>query len=274
MEWLSREQAPLSERVWNAVDDAVRGAATHVMAARRVADFEGPSGWDTVAIRRGTTRSLEASRGAARLAVPEVILLREIRADFDVKWEDIDVYLRGGPVLDVHGAEEAARAVALAEDALAFEGEGDMPGFLTAHRSPHHALGDWSVPGQADTDILAAVERVDRAGVPGPYDLVLDSSRFYVLQHATSQGGGYPAARQVKGTVRHVYRSDVIRGGALFSTRGRDFILSVGGDLAVGYGWHDREAVHLFVAESMAVQVVTPEAVCVLDAAAEQAPAR
>ena len=39
----------------------------------------------------------------------------------------------------------------------------------------------------------------------------------------------------------------------------------VGGDLSVGYRWHDEKAVHLFCAESVAAQVLTPEAVCVLD---------
>ena len=57
-----------------------------------------------------------------------------------------------------------------------------------------------------------------------------------------------------------------LRGGGS-STRGGDFVLTVGGDLAVGYRLHDREAVHLFCVETIAPQTVTPEAVCVLEAA-------
>jgi uncharacterized linocin/CFP29 family protein len=51
----------------------------------------------------------------------------------------------------------------------------------------------------------------------------------------------------------------------VFSTRGGDFVLTVGGDLGVGYRLHDREAVHFFCVETIAVQTVTPEAVCVLE---------
>ena len=54
-------------------------------------------------------------------------------------------------------------------------------------------------------------------------------------------------------------------GGALFSMRGGDFILTVGGDLAVGYRSHDRDALHLFCVETIAPQTLEPEAVCVLE---------
>ena len=45
-------------------------------------------------------------------------------------------------------------------------------------------------------------------------------------------------------------------------------VLTVGGDLAVGYRLHDRDLVHLFCAETIAAQTVAPEAVCVLESIA------
>ena len=48
-----REAAPFSDRVWKQIDEAVRKAAVHVLAGRRVADFDGPKGWDYVASRLG-----------------------------------------------------------------------------------------------------------------------------------------------------------------------------------------------------------------------------
>ena len=62
-----------------------------------------------------------------------------------------------------------------------------------------------------------------------------------------------------------VHRSPVLRdAGAVFSTRGGDFVITVGGDLSAGYRWHDRESIHLFCAETIAAQTMTPDAVCVL----------
>ena len=67
--------------------------------------------------------------------------------------------------------------------------------------------------------------------------------------------------------LRDVHRCSIMQdGGAVFSMRAEDFILTVGGDLAVGYRSHDREAIHLFCIETIAAQTVTPEAVCLLDA--------
>ena len=78
--------------------------------------------------------------------------------------------------------------------------------------------------------------------------------------------GGEPARSVLEGVLAGVHRSDVIRGGgAVFSTRGGDVILTVGGDLALGYAYHDRDAVHLYCAETMTPRLVTPAAVCLLE---------
>jgi uncharacterized linocin/CFP29 family protein len=47
--------------------------------------------------------------------------------------------------------------------------------------------------------------------------------------------------------------------------RGGDFILTVGGDLAVGYRSHDRDSLQLFCTETLAPQTLEAEAVCVLE---------
>jgi uncharacterized linocin/CFP29 family protein len=77
---------------------------------------------------------------------------------------------------------------------------------------------------------------------------------------------GYPVTRHTKALVADVHRSLVLRdGGALFSMRGGDSILTVGGDLAVGYRTHDRGALHLFCVETLAPQTLDPEAVCLME---------
>ena len=117
---------------------------------------------------------------------------------------------------------------------------------------------DFSVP-------WAAVETLDAAGIPGPYEAVLPPARYYAYLQAVDDSG-YPTVRQLRDVLKAVHRSPVVReGGAVFSTRGGDFVISVGGDLATGYRLHDRDAVHLFCVETLAPQTVTAEAVCVLE---------
>jgi uncharacterized linocin/CFP29 family protein len=262
-----RKAAPVSDRVWAEIDENVRRAAVHVLAGRRIADFEGPKGWDHVATRLGTLRPAEGVRGqgSARLAVPEIALLHEIRADFALPWSAIEAFERGGPALDTEAAEAAARDVAETEDLLVFYGE--RGGFLTADKSPRLGLGDWTQPGRAVADLLAGVDTLDRSGIAGPYVAVLDLTHFNEFWQAQASGCGYPASEQIKERIKDVHRSTTIRGGAVFSCRGGDFVISVGGDLSVGYRWHDLDALHLFCVESVAAQLLTPDAVCILTSA-------
>jgi uncharacterized linocin/CFP29 family protein len=255
-------RAELPERVWQAIDGAVRQAATHVLAARRVADFEGPLGWNHLVVPTGRTTAVTAAGTGASLALPEVTPLVEIRAECALDWAVIEAFQRGG-ALDTSPVEAAAREVALAEDRLAFHGHGGGPGFLAAPESPAVVLGDWAKPGSAVADVLSAVERLDAQGIGGPYVLVLEPALYYTYLRATADGG-HPAAAQIGSVVAAVHRASVLRGGGLFSTRGGDFVLTVGGDLGVGYCWHDRTAVHLVCAETVAARQITPEAVCIL----------
>ena len=52
MDTLRRDAAPLSDRVWKEIDEAVSQAARHVLTARRVATFDGPHGWDQLVASR------------------------------------------------------------------------------------------------------------------------------------------------------------------------------------------------------------------------------
>jgi uncharacterized linocin/CFP29 family protein len=266
MDILRREIAPLSGDIWKQLDEAAIGMARRTLAARKVATFEAPRGWNQVAVALGTVTPHKTREGQAVVALPDVVLLAEIRAAFTVTWATIEAVERGAPALDATAAETAAREVALAEDRLAFYGEPGGKGFLSAGESPRQACGDWGKSGHVVTDLLKAVERLDGAGVPGPYEAVLAPARYYA--YLRSADDGYPAGRHLKSVLAGVHRSAIMKdAGALFSTRGGDFVLTVGGDLSVGYRAHDQAGVHLFCVETLAAQTIGPEAVCVLTSA-------
>jgi len=51
-----------------------------------------------------------------------------------------------------------------------------------------------------------------------------------------------------------------VDGAVVLSLRGGDFALSCGGDWSIGYESHTTEAVSLYLEESIAVRVLSPEA--------------
>ena len=256
---------PLSGEVWKALTEAMVAMARHVLAARRVATFDGPRGWDHVASQLGVMTACAVREGLAVVCLPDVALLAEIRADFHLPWAAVRAFERGAPALDTSAVEQAAREVAQAEDRIALYGEPVGHGFLSSPDSPRVSRGDWSKPGQAVRDLLRAVATLDGQGVAGPYEAVLPPAAYYAYLQATAEGGE-PARSVLEGVLGGVHRSEVIRGGgAVFSTRGGDFILTVGGDLTLGYAYNERDAVHLYCAETMTPRLVTPTAVCLFE---------
>jgi uncharacterized linocin/CFP29 family protein len=266
MEWLRRNAPSLSDKVWKAIDQISASMFKQTVVARRIADFEGPKGWSYVATQLGTFRPIggKQASGKVRLSVPEVMLLTELRAEFSLPWSAIEIFDRVGPPLESEPIEEAAREIALAEDRLVFFGNSSNPGLLSSHESPRVALSDWSLPGRVLTDLLSAVERLDETGIKGPYEAVLSPAHYYSYLRQTGEGGSYPAAKQLGIVIEKVYSSPVIDGAVLFSTRGSDFLIAVGGDLTVGYRAHDDKSIHLFCVETISAQLLTPKAVCII----------
>ncbi len=265
-EWLRRGAAPLSAKVWKAIDETAVAMAKQTLTARRIADLDGPRGWKHVATQLGTFRSVSVPQTAAsvRFSVPDVMLLTEIRCDFKLSWAAIDIFERVGPTLDPDPIEDAARNTALAEDRLIFYGASHRPGLLTSTDSPRIALSDWSIPGRAVTDLLTAVEKLDSLGIKGPYEAILSPHHYYAYLKTTGEGGNYPAAKQLNLVIEAVHSSPVVDGAVLLSTRGGDFIITVGGDFTVGYRAHDETSVHLFCVETIAAQLQTPQALCLI----------
>jgi uncharacterized linocin/CFP29 family protein len=266
MEWLRRSAPSISDRVWNAIDETAASMFKQTVVARRIADFDGPKGWGYVATQLGTFRAVGGSHTSAkvRLSVPEVMLLTELRAEFSIPWGAIEKFERVGPPLESEQIEEAAREIALAEDRLIFFGDSSYPGLLTSHQSPRVALSDWSIPGRMVTDLLSAVEKLDEIGIKGPYEAVLSPAHYYSYLRQTGEGGSYPAAKQLGIVIEKVYSSAVVEGAVLFSTRGGDFLITVGGDLNVGYRADDDTSIHLFCVETISAQLLMPKAVCII----------
>lgn len=193
-------QSPLSEAVWKALTDAMVATGRHVLAARRIATFDGPKGWEHVASQLGVTTTCQTREGLAAVCLPDVALLAEVRADFRLLWAAVQAFEQGAPALDTTEVENAAREVALAEDRIAFYGEPVGHGFLTSPDSPRVRRGDWAKPGQAVRDLLRAIETLDGRNVAGPYEAVLPTAAYYAYLQAMAEGGE-PAREVLKGVL-------------------------------------------------------------------------
>ena len=260
MNHLLRELAPVPEGAWREIEAEARRTLEHFLTARRVVDFAGPAGWERDAVPRGRVVDVADAPGGVRARVRAPLPLVELRAEFSLERWVLDALDRGASDVDLEPVIEAAHRLAAAEDEIALGDEtfAGMAGLGAA--SPHTAIpigDDWSRIPRA---VAGAIQVLRDAGVGGPYAVALGSDAYTGVVETTEMGG-YPVLehlRLISGGP--VLWAPTVNGAIVLSTRGDDARLTVGQDAAIGYLSHDDAAVRLYLEESLAFEVLTPEA--------------
>lgn len=264
MNHLFRELAPISATAWAEIEDEAVRTLKHYMSARKVVDFKGPLGYDTASVSLDRLETLgEGPVDGVTAARRAVLPLVELRRNFTLDRNELDAIDHGGDG-DLSPLVDACRTLALAEDALVFEGfeAGSVAGIASA--SPHD-------PVELSTDyvkypsfVASAVATLKDSGIDGPYALAV-GPRCYAGIIETTEKGGFPVMKHL-GMILDgpVIWAPAIDGAAVVSQRGGDFELTVGQDTSIGYRSHDADEVTLQLQESIAFVPTSPEAAVAL----------
>jgi uncharacterized linocin/CFP29 family protein len=265
MDHLQRELAPISDAAWEEIDAEARRALRNFLTARKVVDFVGPLGWDHSAL--GLGRVAPTDDGPAEGVERQIRLVQpfvELRTPFVLDREEIDAVDRGAPDADWDPVVDAARRAALAEDRLVFGGDppSGVRGLVqTSTHEPVEITTDYE---QYPTFVAKAVDTLRRAGVDGPYAILLGPRCWQGVVEST-QHGGDPVLEQLRLISRGpVLWAPAVDGALVLSLRGEDFELMVGQDLSIGYRTHDAATVTLYLEESLTFRAAGPEAVVAL----------
>jgi len=259
-----RELAPLLPEALALVDAEARRVLEQRLAARKVVDFRGPFGWQFAAVNTGRLRVRPSEPGPGvsvrqRISVP----LIELRAPIALDMEELDAAGRGAEDLDLSAVVEAAERIASVEDAAVFHGypEGGLSGIV--EKSPHEPV---KVPNVAawPSAVVQAKEILRLAGVTGSYRLVAGPTEYDEL--AAGADDGYPILKRIERQIIDgpVIWAAALQGAVLLSVRGGDYELTVGQDLSIGYAYHEKRSVELYLTESFAFRVLEPRAAVVL----------
>jgi uncharacterized linocin/CFP29 family protein len=258
---LLRELAPIGDHAWEEIEAEATRSITHFLAGRRLVDFDGPFGWEHSAVAVGRVEvSDDQPFSDVRSSRRRVMPLIELRAAFSLSRTEVDAAERGASDVDLDAVIGASRAIALAEDGMIFHGDpADGVEGMTA-ASPHDVvtIGDdyAHYPGY----VANAVELLRVAGVGGPYAIALGPEPYTGVTETTDHGG-YPIfehLRQILGG--SVLWAPAVDGAVVVSERGGDYQLTVGQDFSIGYSTADAESVELYLEESLAFTINTPEA--------------
>ena len=181
MDFLARDDAPLTPEQWATLDVVVTETAKRFLVGRRFIPLYGPLGAGMPAIPM-TRLLVESGQPIADLG-GGLLDLAEISQDFIVTWKALETAQRLEIPDDWAVAAAAAYQVAIKEDALVFSGLLNAPG----HQG--FPAGDWSVPGGVFDGVARAIAALVPAGHPGPYALVVSPNTHAALHRFYGNGG-------------------------------------------------------------------------------------
>jgi uncharacterized linocin/CFP29 family protein len=265
MSHLLREHAPITEAGWALLDSEARERLEPALAARKLIDFAGPHGWQHSATNLGRTQKVaKAPAKGVTAAQRQVLPLVELRAPFSISRAELEAADRGAEDTDLGSLDEAAHQIAVAENAAVFHGwkAAAISGILESSSQQAIKLGNDCE--RYPRHVAKAVEALLAAGVGGPYGLALGPDPYTgVLE--TGEHGGYPLLEHLREIVGGpLVWSPGLKGAAVLSLRGGDFLFESGEDLAIGYADHDADSVQLYLQESFSFRVASPEAAVAL----------
>jgi uncharacterized linocin/CFP29 family protein len=274
VDYLQRDQAPVSAEQWRALDRAVVDTARGALIGRRILSLVGPLGGGVEVLPNdviggtgaGQVDLVGAGGGdAIGLQRRRFLPLPLIYKDFWLHWRDLESSRLLGTPLDTGKAAAAAAATAQAEDRLVFLGDDalELPGLLTVPGRQERPLGDWGSMGRAFDDVVAGVEALVDAGFTGPYALVV-SPRLYAQLNRVFRDTGVLELEQVEKLARRgVYPTAVLPEPAalLADTGAQNVDLAVGLDLSTAYV-ESSDLNHRFrVLESLVLRIRRPGAI-------------
>lgn len=264
MNALHRELAPVSAADWSEIERQAKSALKLNLAARRLVDFVGPLGSQAAAVNIGRVQKLPAPGEGIEAASRQVLPLVELRVPFELERSELDALERGARDPDLQPLIQAATRLARAEDAIVFHGyrAAGMRGMAEA--APHAPLPISQQYERYPGTVAEATRRLREAGVEGPYAIALGPRCYEGLMQATERGG-YPIIEIVHRLIEGpAVWAPGVNGAVVLSMRGGDFELTVGQDIAIGYVSHTDTHVRLYLVESLAFRVLTPEAAVAL----------
>ena len=267
---LHRDLAPISAAAWAEIEEEARRTFKLHVAGRRVVDLHGPEGEALSAVGIGHLDDIappvEGVTAHARRSQPVV----ELRVPFTVDRRAVDDVERGAKDSDWQPVKDAAMTMARAEDRVVFDGypPAAVAGIRESSSNPPLTLPE-DVRDYPNA-VSRALTSLRLAGVNGPYSLLLGAAAYTAVNETSDHG--YPVhnhlARLLDG---EIIWAPAIEGAFLLSTRGGDYELHLGQDLAIGYRSHDDESVELYLQESLTFLMYTGEAVVALNRGAARA---
>ncbi len=279
MDFLGREDSPLTEEEWKQIDEAVVEVAKNTLVCRRFIPVVGPIGpghqmvsYDVIygmepgvcEIKPGQEyETCEPIRAGVRKHVP----IPTIYKDFVISWRDLEHFRQFNMPIDTSNAVAASVATAVAEDTLILLGNKNLglEGLMNAEGINRISMSDWSVVGNAFNDVMAGISKLVEQGFYGDYYLLVNPRQYFQLNRM-HDNTGLLEIEQIKKIVSEVFQSPIVpeNKALLVSAGPQNFDLVIAQDVSVAYV-ESTNMNHLFrVLEMVALRIKRPGSILVI----------
>lgn len=256
---LYRDLAPVTDSAWAEIEEEARRTFKRNIAGRRIVDVEGPTGFETSSVGTGHIRTLGSTGGDISIKQRISQEFVELRVPFTVTRQAIDDVERGSGDSDWQPVKDAATTIAMAEDSAILHGldSAGIGGIVPGSSNTPVAIPD-AVEDFADS-VAQALSGLRKAGVDGPYSLLLSSEEYTKVSESTDHG--YPVRDHLSRLLGdgEIIWAPALEGALLVSVRGGDYELHLGQDLSIGYHSHNGDSVELYLQETFGFLALTDE---------------
>ena len=275
VEFLMREQAPLSASQWEVIDRTVEETARRLLVGRRIIPVYGPVSVGLQAIPAdmlpnidgGVVSLIDRESAVVSPVVPRQFLpLPIIYRDFVLHWRDIEASRQFSIPLDASAAAVAAAFVAQKEDDLIFNGSADLrlPGLRTVENRTTIPMRDWSAMGNGFADVRDAIQRLIAAGFPGPYAVVLSPVLYAHINRVYENTGVLEIEQIQKLALAGVFQTPVVPEptALVISVGAENMDLVIAQDLVTAFLQVENLNSYFRVLEILTLRIKRPGAVC------------
>ncbi len=285
VDFLQRDQAPLTPDQWAQIDAAVEDVGRRSLVGRRIVPVLGPLGAGAEVVPDDIYRGAdeggldllgEDDKGIVRASERRYLPIPLLYKDFRLHWRDLEASQQGCMPFDTGPATAAATVVARTEDNLVFNGDDRLgyQGLLNVAGRGVLTMGDWNGLGNAFRDVVTATQYLTDVGFYGPYAVVV-SPRLYAAMNRVYENTGVLEIEQVqKLASAGVYRSAAIPDGraVILAVGSSNMDLVVGQDLVAAYVASENLNHHFRVVESVILRIKRPESIVTLEPAGTSTP--
>ena len=247
-----RELAPISEIVWQQIDERAKEVFLSTLKARKVVHVSEEKGSDFVAYNHGKLGEVTYNDGVN--CAPYVVTpLVETRVEFNLDRWELDNAIRGNKNIDFTNLEKAVKKIALFEEKAIVEG---LPALgikgLTDDSFEANQFGTDET--SIKKSIAEGILKLRRTYVNGGIDLLVSTSLYTKIV-------SLPCFVPLKSAIEDmiggkVYCSEVLKGAFLVPHDNENLDFVLGEDFSIGYQEHTKKDVTLYIKESFTFQIL------------------